>query len=294
MTTTTTPTPTADAVAVNGATRTAAGGSRLSWLLSDSLACTGRYLKGYQRSPQMLVFSTIQPVMFVLLFRYVFGGAIQTGGDYVNFLMPGIFAQTVLFGSTSTGVALAEDAGKGLLERFQSLPMSKLSVLVGRTLADVVRNIFVVVLMTLVGLMVGFRPQGGPVNLFLALSLIVVFGFAFSWVAAVIGLGAPSSEAAQAAIFPFIFPLTFASSAFVPTSGMPGPLKWFAEHQPVSIVVDAARTLVIGDVTSVPGSPVVLLEGSSASKLLLSLAWTAAITVIAAPLAVRAYRRKTA
>lgn len=280
----------ADAPAVP-TTRTAAGGSKASWLISDSLAVAGRYLKGYQRSPQMLVFSTIQPVMFVLLFRYVFGGAIDTGGDYVNYLMPGIFAQTVLFGSTSTGVALAEDAGKGLLERFQSLPMAKASVLIGRTLADVVRNIFVVILMTAVGFAVGFRPAGGPLKLLLCLGLIVLFGFAFSWVAAVIGLGAPNSEAAQAAIFPFIFPLTFASSAFVPTLGMPGPLKWFAEHQPVSIVVDTARSLVLGPPPE--GQPSVLLAGSTASKLGLSLAWTAVIIAISAPLAVRAYRKKT-
>ncbi len=277
------------------ATRTAAHGNTLSWLVSDSIAVTGRYLKAYQRVPQLLVFSTIQPIMFVLLFRYVFGSAIPISDDvsYVDYLMPGIFVQTVLFGSTSTGVGLAEDAGKGLLERFQSLPMSRAAVLIGRTLADLVRNIFVVILMTAVGFAVGFRFHNGIGNFVLCLTLIVVFGFAFSWVAAVIGLGAPNSEAAQAAIFPFIFPLTFASSAFVPTYGMPDALRWFAEHQPVSIVVDAARTFVLGTVPPTKDGHQVLLEGSAGGKLLVGLLWTAMIIAVAAPLAVRAYRRKT-
>ncbi len=272
------------------ATRTESGGSKLSWLVSDSLAITGRYLKAYQRVPQLLVFSTIQPVMFVLLFRYVFGSAIPLPGvEYVDYLMPGIFVQTVLFGSTSTGVGLAEDAGKGLIERFQSLPMSRSAVLIGRTLADIVRNTFVVVLMSLVGFAVGFRFHDGLLKFVFALVLIVLFGFAFSWVAAVIGLRASNAEAAQAAIFPFIFPLTFASSAFVPTAGMPGPLRWFAENQPVSIVVDTARTLVLGESGSA-----VLLPGSLGGKILLSLGWTLLIIAVAAPMAVKAYRKKTA
>lgn len=294
MTATTVPADLPAEVSAIVATPGSASRSKAAWLVSDSLAVAGRYLRAYQRVPQLLVFSTIQPVMFVLLFRYVFGSAIPIPGvDYVNYLMPGIFVQTVLFGSTSTGVGLAEDAGKGLLERFQSLPMSKSSVLIGRTLADVVRNTFVVILMTAVGMAVGFRYQDGLPNFLLSLVLIVLFGFAFSWVAAVIGLRAPNSEAAQAAIFPFIFPLTFASSAFVPTTNMPSWLRAFAEHQPVSIVVDTARTLVLGPIDTPEGVPSPLFEGSTGSKILLSLAWTFAITAVAAPLAVRAYRKKT-
>src|SRR5262249_55316618 len=157
--------------------------SRVTWALADALTVAWRNLLRYLRVPQLIVFSTIQPIMFVLLFRYVFGGAISTGNPdipYVVFLMPGIFVQTVLFGSTSTGIGLAEDANTGLLERFRSLPMARSAVLGGRTLADVVRNVFVVILMVIVGYLVGFRFQGNPAESLLALVLVVLFGYAFS------------------------------------------------------------------------------------------------------------------
>jgi ABC-2 type transport system permease protein/oleandomycin transport system permease protein len=225
--------------------------------------------------------------MFVLLFRFVFGGAISTGNPdipYVDFLMPGIFVQTVLFGATSTGIGLAEDANTGLLERFRSLPMARSAVLTGRTLADVVRNIMVVILMVVVGMLVGFRFHGNVAQSVLALVLVVMFGYAFSWVAAIIGLRASTPEAAQAAIFPILFPLVFASSAFVPVASMPEWLQAFANHQPVSAVINAVRDLVYGPLNP-PGTDI-------ASDVLKALAWMVLITAVFAPLAVRAYRRK--
>jgi ABC transporter DrrB family efflux protein len=263
--------------------------SRLYWAFDDARTVAWRNLLRYVRVPQLIVFSTIQPIMFVLLFRYVFGGAINTGPvPYVDYLMPGIFVQTVLFGAVSTGIGLAEDADTGLLERFRSLPMARSAVLTGRTLADVVRNVLVVFLMVVVGYLVDFRFHGSVVESLLAVALVVAFGYAFSWVAAIVGLRASTPEAAQAAVFPIIFPLVFASSAFVPTSTMPGWLEWFADHQPVSAVINACRQLVLGG--RIEGDRYV--EGVDWSDVGLALAWTVGITVVFAPLAVRAYRRK--
>jgi ABC-2 type transport system permease protein len=252
----------------------------MTYAVSDALAITWRNLLKYIRLPQLLVFSTIQPIMFVLLFRYVFGESIRLGNpsiDYVNYLMPGVFVQTVVFGSTATGLGLAEDLGKGLIERFRSMPMARSAVLAGRTVADAVRNLFVVGLMTVVGFIVGFRPDGGVLAYVAAIGLVMAFGYALSWVMATIGLGSSNSEAAQAAMFPVLFPLTFASSAFVDPSFMPGWLQAFAEHQPVTATVDAARHLVLGQ-------PV----GWSAVA---SLGWSAGIVAVFGTLAVRRYRR---
>jgi ABC-2 type transport system permease protein/oleandomycin transport system permease protein len=286
---------TADDVAGDALVPDLGGGSptahrgRLYWAFDDARTVAWRNLLRYLRVPQLIVFSTIQPIMFVLLFRYVFGGAIDTGPvPYVDYLMPGIFVQTVLFGAVSTGIGLAEDANTGLLERFRSLPMARSAVLTGRTLADVVRNIVVVVLMVVVGYLVGFRFHGNPLESLLALVLVVVFGYAFSWVAAIVGLRASTPEAAQAAVFPIIFPLVFASSAFVPTSSMPDWLAWFADHQPVSAVINACRQLVLGGYIEDNR----YVEGVDWSDVGLALAWTVGITVVFAPLAVRAYRRK--
>jgi ABC transporter DrrB family efflux protein len=261
--------------------------SKLYWAFDDAKTIAWRNLLKYLRVPQLIVFSTIQPIMFVLLFRYVFGGAISTGDPnipYVDYLMPGIFVQTVLFGATSTGIGLAEDANTGLLERFRSLPMARSAVLTGRTLADVVRNVFVVILMVAVGYLVGFRFHGNIAWSVLAVALVVLFGYAFSWIAAIIGLRASTPEAAQAAIFPVLFPLVFASSAFVPTATMPDWLKGFANHQPVSVVINAVRELVLGP-ENAHGANV--LQDS-----LVAIAWIVGITVVFAPLAVRAYRQK--
>src|SRR5215210_3992140 len=174
--------------------------SRLGWAVADALTITWRNLLTLTRLPQLLVFATIQPVLFVLMFRYVFGGAIQVPGvDYVNFLMPGIFVQTVVFGATSTGVGLAEDLGKGLIERFRSLPMARSAVLAGRTVADLVRNVFVVALMAAVGFAVGFRPSTNVLAFLAGVGLLLLFGFALSWLFAIVGLGVRTAESAQAA-----------------------------------------------------------------------------------------------
>jgi ABC-2 type transport system permease protein len=252
--------------------------SSLGWAVADARSITWRNLLTLARTPQLLVFATIQPVLFVLMFRYVFGGAIQVPGvDYVNFLMPGIFVQTVAFGATSTGVGLAEDLGKGLIERFRSLPMARSAVLAGRTLADLVRNVFVVALMCAVGFLVGFRPSTNVVAFLGGVGLLLLLGFALSWLFAIVGLGVRNAESAQAATFPLTVPLVFASSAFVPLSSMPGWLQAWAERQPVTITVNAVRALMIGGPTSTP--------------VLQSLAWSLGMVAVFAPLAVRRYRR---
>ena len=254
---------------------------RLYWTLADALVLAKRHLVQIPRIPEELVFATIQPIMFVLLFRYVFGGAIAvTGTTYVNFLMAGIFAQTVIFGSTSTGVGLANDLQKGLVDRFRSLPMAKSAVLTGRTLADLVRNTFVVIVMWSVGLLVGFRPQGNVLSWFAAAGLLLLTSFAFSWISATIGLAVRSVEAAQSGGFIWLFPLTFASSAFVPTQSMPTWLRVFAEHQPVSLIVNAVRGL--------------LLNHPDALTIWSALAWCLGILVVFIPLAVWAYGRRIA
>jgi ABC transporter DrrB family efflux protein len=255
-------------------------GRRVADAVADAAAMTWRNLLTYVRVPEILVFSTIQPVMFVLLFRYVFGNSITLSDPsipYVDYLMPGIIVQTALFGSAGTGIGLAEDLHKGLIERFRSLPMARSAVLAGRTLAEAARNVAVLVLITGVGMAVGFRIHGGIPAYLAALALVLLFAFAFSWAVALIGLGAPSGEAAQAAIFPMLFPLVFASSAFVDTSFMPGWLQAFADHQPVTVTVDATRHLVLGQPVgwSVVGS----------------IAWSLGIVAVFAPLAVRRYRR---
>src|SRR5207248_10615082 len=206
------------------------------WAVTDALAITRRNLLKYVRVPTLLVFSTIQPVMFVVLFRYVFGGAIKLppGLSYVDYLMPGIFVQTVVFGSTQTGVGLAEDLAGGMIDRFRSLPMARSAVLAGRTLSDTVRNVFVVLLMTGVGLLIGFRFHGGFVPSVAGLGLTVLFGFAFSWISALIGMSVRDPEAAQAAGFIWVFPLIFASSAFVPVQTMPSWLQTFARNNPIT------------------------------------------------------------
>jgi ABC transporter DrrB family efflux protein len=222
----------------------------LAMAFSDTIGITQRNLKRMLRTPQLLFFSAVQPVMFVLLFRYVFGGSIRTPGtNYINYLMPGIFVQVVLFGGAQTSVGLATDLNTGVIDRFRALPMARSAVLAGRTLADLVRNIFVVMLMVVVGLLVGFRFHGGGRDDILALVLILAFGYAFSWVFAAVGLAVRDPETAQVAGFIPLFPLVFASSAFVPVANMPGWLQAFANNQPVSLTVSAARALLTGTPT---------------------------------------------
>jgi ABC-2 type transport system permease protein/oleandomycin transport system permease protein len=251
---------------------------RLAQAVADSLTVTKRNLIRLTRNPELVVFATIQPIIFVLMFRYVFGGAIHVPGEsYVDYLMPGIWVQTIAFGAVTTAVGLAEDLQLGLIERFRSLPMARSAVLIGRTSADLVRNLFVVILMTIVGFLVGFHYSTSFLGLLAALALVLAFAYSLSWVFATMGLSAPNAETAQAASFPILAVLVFASSAFVPVSSMPGWLQAWAEHQPVSVVIDAVRALVLG--------------GPTASKVLAALAWIVGIVVVFAPLAVRRYRR---
>jgi ABC transporter DrrB family efflux protein len=252
---------------------------RLTWVISDTIVMTKRNLMKYIRLPQLLVFSTIQPVMFVLLFAFVFGGAINTPGvDYINFLIPGILIQSVVFGSSQTSVGLADDLNKGMIDRYRSLPMTRGAVMAGRTLADSIRNTFVVFLMLGVGTAIGFRYQDGFINMLAAVGLVVLFGYAFSWIAAFIGLLTRNPEIAGVAGFIWVFPLVFASSVFVPVETMPSWLQAFAEVQPISATADTVRALMLG-------MPV--------EKLWYMLAWMAGILAVFIPLSVWKYRRLT-
>jgi ABC transporter DrrB family efflux protein len=269
-----------------------ADGTRFSWAIRDTLALGKRNLLHYTRVPQLLVFTFVQPVMFVLLFRYVFNIIPIKGGlSYVDYLMPGIFGQTVVFGATSTAVGLADDMGTGIIERFRSLPMVRLSVLAGRTGADLVRNSGVVVVMLAVGLAVGFRPHGSILAIFAACLLILAFSFSLSWIMANIGMKAANAEAAQAVAFPLMFPLTFASAAFVPVNSMPGWLQVFAAHQPVTVVINATRGLMLGPEASAILRHNGVFTASTTSYVLQSLMWLAAILAIFVPLAVRQFNK---
>ena len=253
--------------------------SRTYWALSDAWVVTKYNLIAVPRVPELLVFLTIQPILFVVLFRYVFGGAIDTPGlSYVNFLIPGIIVQTVAFGGITTGIGLAEDLQKGVIDRLRSLPMARFALLAGRTVADIARNMFSIVLMVVVGIIVGFSFQDTDVAKVVAgVLLLLLFGFAFSWIAALIGLSVPNAEVAQSAGFIWLFPLTFASSVFVPVDSMPDWLQAFADVNPVTVTVNAVRELWLG----MP----------SGNDILWSVLWSLGLIAIFAPLATLRYRR---
>jgi len=245
----------------------------------DTMQMIRRNLLLYFRLPQLVVFSSIQPVMFVLLFVYVFGGAINTPGvKYVNYLLPGILVQTVLFGSMMTGIGLAADLSKGIIERFRSLPIWRGAVLAGRTISDVIRNIFVILLMTGVGYAIGYRFQGNFGDALLALFIMLLFGFAFSWISALIGIAVKDVETAQSAGFIWVFPLVFASSIFVPVQTMPDWLEAFARNNPISHVANVVRSLSLGST---------LEKG----ELWISFVWMLGLVAVFAPLAIKKYRK---
>lgn len=255
---------------------------RFMWNFSDTLVMTKRNLVYYTRQPQLIVFATVQPVMFLLLFTYVFGGAIDTGagtGDYINFLLPGVLVQTVVFAATQTTVGLSDDLSKGMIDRFRSLPMARSAVLAGRTLADTVRMLFTIVIMLAVGTLIGFRFQDGLFNGLIGVAVAVAFGHAFTWISALIGLLVKNPEAAQVAGFIWVFPLVFASSIFVPPETMPDWLAAFAENQPITAIANAIRAMFLGG------------PFGGMDEVLIALAWSAAIFVIFVPLAVWQYRR---
>jgi ABC transporter DrrB family efflux protein len=250
----------------------------LRYAASDTSVIALRNLLRIPRAPDLLISFTVQPIMFVLLFAYVFGGAISTPGfDYVDFLMPGIVAQTMAFGGFVTALSLADDLKKGLIDRFRSLPMARSAVLAGRTLADVATNLLSLAIMVAVGLIIGFSFDASVIEIVAGVGLMLLFGFAFSWIFAMFGLVASSPESAQALGFVIIFPLTFISSAFVPVDSMPNGLQWFAEANPFTVVVDAMRAL--------------WLDAPAGNSVWGAVAWSVGIIAVVAPLAVSRYRR---
>ena len=276
------------------APNTVAPGGGLSWAVRDALTMAGRNLRRLTRQPEQIVFNLVSPIMFVLLFRYVFGGAISglQGLNYVNYLSPGIAVPTVLFSAGVTGFALAEDVQRGFIKRLRSLPMARSAVFGGRVASDTLNNAFGLAVLIITGFAVGFRPAslGG---LLLASLLLLLFALAVSLGYALIGLTVRSAEAVNAATFPIIFPLTFASSAFVPVETMPSWLQGFATHQPVSVVINAARSLILGD-EATPQQRELLLGGTGTGSLVVqSLLWTLGIGVLFGVLCTRRYRGLT-
>lgn len=256
----------------------------------DALVIGRRNLLRNVRLPQLLVFATVQPVMFLVLFAYVFGGAIEgtlppaAAGEYLNWLVPGLMIQVAAFGAGQTALGLAEDLQNGVIDRFRSLPMARSAVLAGRTGADLVRNAFVIGLMVVVGTLLGFRYQTSFVRFLGAFVLALLFAHSLSWVMAAVGLRVRTPEAVQSAAFIPVFPLVFASSVFLPTATMPDWLRVFADNQPLTVVTNAMRGLMLGPGALPPGQDLT-------TEVLRSLAWVVAIVLVASTGAIRAYRR---
>lgn len=247
----------------------------------DTWIITKRNLYRYIRLPQLLFFSSIQPIIFLTLFNFVFGGAIGAevpGGKYINYLLPGIIVQTTLFGALNTGIGLAEDMGNGIIDRFRSLPMSRIAVMAGRTFSDMIRNLVVMTIMISAGYLYGFRFQNGLASALGMIGIILFFTFSFSWIAAFIGMSVKDAETTQLASFVIIFPLTFASAAFVPIDSMVGWLQVFARNQPITFAVDAARQLALG-----------LPYNGAIWKLML---WTIGILIVFIPLSIQRYKAR--
>lgn len=248
------------------------------WALRDSWNEATRHLRAVPRNPELLIFATLQPIMFVLLFYYVFGGAIDTPGyDYAQYLVPGIFAQTMVFNSSYTAVGLAEDLSKGFVDRLRSLPISQSAVLIGRTVSDLVRNLITTVVMLAVAFAIGFRFEGGLLVGLGATLLLLGFSYAFSWIQALIGLSVSTVEAANSAGFIWMFPMTFISSAFVPTDSMPEWLQTVAEANPFTIATNASRALFSGQ--------------PAGDALWQSIAWAVGLTLVFATLSIRRFGR---
>ena len=255
----------------------------------DTMVITQRQLRLLTRVPEVLLFSTIQPIMFVLLFRYVFGGSIDTGqpGGYVQLLMPGIFVQTVAFTLAGTASGLAEDMKKGLIDRFRSLPISQSALVIGRTLGDSLLNIVVLAVMGIAGYIVGWRPSSGALSVAIGFLFLLFFGYALSWVGIFVGLSASDARVVQNVSFIVTFPLTFLSNAFAPTTGMPRALQYFAEWNPVSTMVAACRELfgLENQFGATAGS------FPSENPLITSFIYMIIIMAIFIPISVRKYKR---
>jgi len=262
----------------------------LSAAFGDGLVIAKRNLIKIKRVPEVLVFVLISPIMFVLLFAYVIGSSIDIpGGSYREFLMAGIFAQTVVFGATFTGAGLAEDMQKGIIDRFRSLPMSRSAVVAGRTASDVAYNVLSIAIMALTALLVGWRIRGSVLEAVAGFALLLLFAYAVSWIMALVGLLVPSQDVVNNASFVVIFPLTFIANTFVPSENLPTPLRVFAEWNPVSAVTQAAREL-FGNIPAGTPEPTVW---SLQNPVLYTLIWVVLIIVVFAPLSVARYRRVT-
>lgn len=265
------------------ATTASPRGHRRSWpLLANTATITGRNLYRLIRVPTLIAFATVQPVMFVLLFTYAFGGAIHPPGveRYIDYLLPGIFVLAIAFGASQTGVAIADDLASGMIDRFRALPMARAAVLAGRAAADAIRNLFVLGLMIGVGAAIGFRFHAGPAAALGAVALALAVGVAFSWSNALVGLLVRDAESAGLAGILAVVPLIFTSSTFVPVATMPGWLQAFAKVNPITITVDALRTLCLG--------------GATATHLWQALAWIGGLLVVTVPAATIRYRRTSA
>jgi ABC-2 type transport system permease protein len=266
---------------------------RIRWAFADGMIVMRRNLLQIARIPTVLILELVQPVMFVLLFRFGFAGNIQNlnGISYVLFLMPGIFVQNAIFGSTTTAIGLAEDMKKGLIDRFRSLPMARSAVLVGRTTSDLGKNLALVLLVIGVGYLVGFRFQNGPLGAVGVVVLVLSVGFVFSWVSAAVGLAIKEVEGVQAAMFTGIFPIVFVSSALVPVQGMIGWIRPVANNNPVTFWANLARVMALGD-RALPVDQVTHLPTDSFESLLVkSIVWIAGILIVFIPLSIRLYRR---
>ncbi len=269
--------------------------ARIRMSVRDTLLVARRNLVTLTRVPTVFVFELVQPIMFVLLFRYIYAdqfSQLPPGMDYVQFLMPGIFVQNALFGSTSTAIGLADDLKAGIVDRFRSLPMARSAVLAGRTTSDLIKNGVLLMIVIMIGFLVGFRFENGLFNAIGLIALVLTVGFTFSWISACIGLSLKKVEAVQAASFTWIFPVVFVSSAFVPVPGMAGFLQVVARHNPVTIWCNLARYLSNGlpGITDIQtGLPVDTFEG----LLFKSMLWVVGLLVVFMPLSIRLYRKLT-
>jgi ABC-2 type transport system permease protein len=265
--------------------------SALAKSLVDGAIVAKRNLIKIKRVPDLLVFSTLSPIMFILLFAYIFGSAISAPGgvSYREFLIPGIFVQTVIFGATITGAGMADDIQKGIVDRFRSLPMARSAVLVGRTTSDLLNNVLVIVIMSITGYLVGWRIRGSILDATAAFLLILAFAYAMSWVMALVGLIVPSPEVVNNASFMVIFPLTFIANTFVPTKNFPSVLKTIANWNPVSSATQAARVLFGNTGTAATPSDWPLQHAT-----LYTLLWSIALVAVFVPLSVRQYRKAAA
>jgi ABC-2 type transport system permease protein/oleandomycin transport system permease protein len=252
------------------------------WLLANVATVTGRNLRRLVRIPTLIAFATVQPVMFVLLFNYAFGGAIHPPGvqRYIDYALPGIWVLAIAFGASQTGVAIADDLTTGMIDRFRALPMARSAVLAGRTCADAVRNLFVLVLMTGVGYAIGFRFHAGPAAALAAIGLALAVGVAFSWIFALLGLLVRDPESAGIGGLLAVIPLIFTSSTLVPVATFPGWLQAWAKVNPITVVVDALRVLSLG--------------GPTSAHVWQAVTWVAGLLALTVPAAVLRYRRTTA